>query len=331
MATKWTDENARFRSCIVRKSDNFVISQGFKKFVNWGEKPDFQPWDNDWKFEARHKLDGSLLIISKYKGELIIRTRGTVDARQLDNGHEIDLLIEKYPKLFGFYAIGNYSILCEWTTPNNVIVLREHNEPTMTLVGMVHNLTGGYESQFTLDQVARVMGVNRPEKYEYASVEECIMDVKAWVGKEGVVLYSPDGQTLKKIKADLYLELHKVSTGYTNINQVLDLFMTTPRFPDWKDFYTYVETTLDYEVAEKLCGHIGKISDSYKLVLEKIVKIRKVVDMVRGPSFTRKDQAMVITERWDDWQKMAAFQILDNREVDDRIIRKGIETYLLYD
>jgi hypothetical protein len=29
MSVKWTDEIARFRSCIVRKSDNFVVSQGF--------------------------------------------------------------------------------------------------------------------------------------------------------------------------------------------------------------------------------------------------------------------------------------------------------------
>jgi hypothetical protein len=55
---KWTDENARFRSCIVRKSDNFVVSQGFGKFTNFSEQPDFQPWDKSWKFEARHKLDG---------------------------------------------------------------------------------------------------------------------------------------------------------------------------------------------------------------------------------------------------------------------------------
>ena len=99
MSVKWNDENTRFRSCVVRKSDNFVISQGFRKFTNFGEQPAFEPWKDCWKFEARHKLDGSLLIVSRYKGQWIIRTRGTVDARQLPNGHEIDLLIEKYKNL----------------------------------------------------------------------------------------------------------------------------------------------------------------------------------------------------------------------------------------
>jgi hypothetical protein len=47
MGTKWNDVNARYRSAIVRGSDGAVVSQGFGKFVNYGEKPDFQPWEDD--------------------------------------------------------------------------------------------------------------------------------------------------------------------------------------------------------------------------------------------------------------------------------------------
>jgi hypothetical protein len=168
MATKWTDDNARFRSCVVRKSDNFVVSQGFSKFTNFGEKPDFQPWDNSWKIEAIHKIDGSLLIVSKYKGELIIRTRGTADARQLPNGHEIDLLMEKYPKAFDncFINSEKITLLMEWSTPTNIIVLREFDEPTLSLVGMVENSYGLYEPQYIVDATAKVLNLNRPQKYE---------------------------------------------------------------------------------------------------------------------------------------------------------------------
>jgi hypothetical protein len=41
--TEWTEENAWMRSAIIRQSDGFCVSQGFKKFTNWGEKPLFQP------------------------------------------------------------------------------------------------------------------------------------------------------------------------------------------------------------------------------------------------------------------------------------------------
>jgi hypothetical protein len=332
MATKWFDDNARFRSCIVRKSDNFVVSQGFGKFTNFGERPDFQPWDNSWKIEARHKLDGSLLIVSKYKGELIIRTRGTVNARQLDNGHEIDLLIKKYdrfPKGGAFdidFLDRGYSLLYEWTTPNNIIVLREHDEPTLTLVGMVNNSTCEYASQYLLDTISEYVGVNRPQKYEYNSVEECILDVAAWRGKEGVVLYSPDGQTLKKIKADEYCELHKLATGIKGIKQVLDVFMASPKFVNEYEFYSYIENTLDFEIAEKCKDFIEETCEAYRNVLDKIKKADNVVEGLRG--LTRKEQAIDIQQHYDDWRKGYAFSKLDGKEMDDKTLRKAIEKEL---
>jgi hypothetical protein len=331
MGTKWDDENARFRSCIVRKSDNFVVSQGFGKFTNFGERPDFQPWDNSWKIEARHKIDGSLLIVSKYKGELIVRTRGTVDARQLANGHEIDLLIKKYPRVFeemDMATTDDVSMLFEWTTPSNIIVLREHDEPTLTLVGMVHHSDCYYTSQDYLDIYAEELGVNRPEKYEYNSIEECILDVAAWQGKEGVVLYSPDGQTLKKIKADEYCELHKLATGIKGINQVLDVFMASPKFTKSEDFYKYIETTLDYEIAEKCKDYIKDICEAYGKVSHTITIMEQAINRYVRAYDTRKEQAMAIQEQWSGWMIPIAFKLLDFQEVEDKLIRRAIESYL---
>ena len=336
MSTKWDDENARFRSCIVRKSDNFVVSQGFGKFTNFGERPDFQPWDNSWKIEARHKLDGSLLIVSKYKGELIIRTRGTVDARQLDNGHEIDLLIKKYSKIFNALKLEtvdtpNFSYLFEWTTPTNIIVLREHNEPTLTLVGIAfhdHLSIGAYTDQEDLDDIALKYGFDRPEKYEYNSIEECILDVSAWSGKEGVVLYSPDGQTLKKIKADEYCELHKLATGIKGIKQVLDVFLASPRFTESKDFYNYIETTLDFEIAEKCKDFIEDICKAYTYYINTEMFIRSQVDVFVRSLETRKEQAMELKEKFSGWKLSYAFCYLDNKPIDDKLVRIALEKIL---
>jgi len=330
MSTKWEDDNARFRSCIVRKSDNYVVSQGFGKFTNFGERPDFQPWDNSWKIEARHKLDGSLLIVSKYKGDLIIRTRGTVDARQLDNGHEIDVLIKKYPKAFDFgsHEYSNITLLYEWTTPSNIIVLREHDEPTLTLVGMVNNDNCYYYHQNFLDEIAKDMGVNRPEKYEYNSVEECILDVAAWTGKEGVVLYSPDGQTLKKIKADEYCELHKLATGIKGIKQVLDVFMASPKFYIYREFYNYIETTLDFEIAEKCKDFINDVTEAYGKVVHTITQMKIYVDSNVRFLDTRKEQAMQLQLKYKEVYLAIAFKVLDNQDIEDKFIKKAMEKEL---
>lgn len=328
MGTKWDDDNARFRSCIVRKSDNFVVSQGFGKFTNFSEKPDFQPWDNSWKIEARHKLDGSLLIVSKYKGELICRTRGTTDARQLGNGHEIDVLIKKYPEiLFDNIFLDNHSMLYEWTTPNNIIVLREHKEPTLTLVGMVKNATCEYATQQHLDDLGDIFEVARPKRYEYNSIKECILDVDAWKGKEGVVLYSPDGQTLKKIKASEYCELHKLATGIKTIKNVLDVYMESPRGTTDEEFFKYLEQVKDHEIAVKCQEFIPPIVQAYNNVLEKIKKVEHVVGTMKT-GFSRKEQAIEFQNHYRDWRLGYSFALIDNKEMDDKMLRKAMEAEL---
>lgn len=325
MSVKWFDDNARFRSCIIRQSDHHVVSQGFGKFTNFGERPEFQPWDTSWQFEARHKLDGSLLIVSKYKGELIVRTRGTVDARNMPNGHEIDELIAKYPKAFdlGEYETSIYSLLYEWTTPSNIVVIREHDTPTLTLIGMVNNETGYYVDQRALDVYGFHMSVNRPKKYHYNTIEECILDVDAWKGKEGVVLYSPDGQTLKKIKASEYCELHKLATGIKTTSQVMDLFIASPRFNTVEDFYNYVKNTLDYEIAEKIKDDIETVVRAYCNYNYKLNRLLAAVEeLIHCES--RKEQAMVITSRYSDWRRSFAFTLLDKRNIDDNMESKAL-------
>jgi hypothetical protein len=342
IGVKWNDENARFRSCVVRKSDNFVISQGFRKFTNFGEQPAFEPWKDCWKFEARHKLDGSLLIVSRYKGQWIIRTRGTVDARQLPNGHEIDFLMSKYPWVFfnSYWSLVNAlsgegnsgtnpaSMLFEWTTPTNTIVLREHDEPTLTLLGVIDNQTGGYWRQDDVDELAQLtFRIGRPKKYYYKSLSECIADVTAWKGKEGVVIYSPDHQTLKKIKASEYCELHKIATGIKNVKNVLDVFMESPKFINFNDFYKHIETLLDFEIAEKCKPFIQEITDAYTKFVKCVDNMNERIPFIRNYE-TRKEQAMAIQEEFRDWKTAIAFILLDKREIDDKIVRKAMEKIL---
>ncbi len=337
MSAKWDDDNFRFRSCIVRQSDNFVVSQSFGKFVNWGERPEFQTWDLDAPFEARHKLDGSLLIVSKYKGERILRTRGTTDARQMANGHEIDYLINKYKAFFDYEKnlaeTSNVTYLFEWTTPTNIIVLREHEEPTLTLVGMVQNDNCFYFPQDHLDLVAKLWDLNRPQKYEYATVAECVGDVAAWTGKEGVVLYQ--GQKMKKIKADEYCELHKLATGIKGVKQVLDVFMASPKFLHDDEFYKYIETTLDFEIAEKCKDFIKEVCEAYYEVWQWMNSVENIVRLHVRDEPSRKDQAFLIKKAFSGirsgWLFPMAFTVLDNQKIEDKLIRRAIEWQIEYE
>lgn len=323
--TKWTEETLMFRSLIVRESDCKIISRGFNKFFNYSEHPELDVFP-EGPFTAVEKRDGSLIIWGVHNNELIHRTRGTFNAKSMENGHEIDFFIKKYPKLIRYvYSVPEYSILTEWETKTNIIVINSVEEPTLTLVGIIDNRTGKLAPQDFLDTISLSLGIDRPKTYEYGCVSECILDVKSWVGKEGVCLYSKCGQHIRKTKSEWYLSLHALATGIKNVNQVIDLFMTTERFTKYEHFYNYVEETLDHEIAEKIKDDMLLVVNAYNCVLDNLQKINKFVDGLRGESFNRKNQAIEITKRWSDWRAGVSFKILDNKEIEEKFIRKGIE------
>jgi hypothetical protein len=244
MGVDWDDDNKYFRSSIWRKSDMYPISLGFKKFMNLGEKPSFESIDDYTDLEFIRKMDGSLLIVSQYKGELIIRTRGTVDASTLDNGHEIEFLKKKYPKAFDNIWLRSeyHTLLFEWTTPSNRIVLKESDEPALWLIGIVCHRSEikdayswytdtpfvkeayHYFTQFELDQQEKYLEVPRPQRYklDLKSISEYLKDKD---DMEGVVVYANDGQFLKKIKTPRYLYMHKMFTGIKSIKHIVALWM----------------------------------------------------------------------------------------------------------
>jgi hypothetical protein len=320
---RWNNDNLIFRSLILRKSDLKVINSSWKKFFNWSEQPDIEPFSYG-KFSARAKHDGSTLILGVHNGEVIQRTRGTVSVLSLENGDEIYELQKKYPKVWeAIHSYSKYSLIFEWETPTNYIVLRRVTEPTLVLTGMINNETLEYVSQLVLDFAADSWGVERPKHYEFSTVEDCIKDVELWENAEGVVLYSECGQRFRKIKASLYCRLHKILSGMKSTGNVLDVFMESPKFENGKDFYKFMETTLDYEVAEYCKDSIEDICEAYRNV---IVQKKEVEDLVNslGKDTTRKDQAMEIQKHLKDWCVGYAFSRLDGKEMDDKTLRKAM-------
>jgi|TARA_R110002110_G_scaffold148108_1_gene339091 T4 RnlA family RNA ligase len=325
---KWVEDTLRFRSMIVRKSDHKIVSRGFDKFFNYPEQPDLDKFP-DGCFTAVEKKDGSLIIWGVHNDELIHRTRGTFNAEGMDNGHEIQFLKDKYPEFIkGIYNHQKYSILTEWQTRTNIIVISEVAEPTLTLVGIVENDTGALLPQETLDLLALAWKLDRPKYHEFESIDQCIRDVDLWVGSEGVVLYSEDGQKLRKIKSEWYRALHSICTGIKSIKHVLDVFMASPKFIEETKFFTYIEETIDHEVAVKNEDYIGQVTEAYG----KVVHTRTIIDLeierYISKYDTRKEQALSITTQWSGWMIPYAFQKLDDKVIDDKIIRIAIESYI---
>lgn len=321
MGVDWNEENKGYRSILIRKSDNKVVSRSWRKFVNFGEKPDFEPWNPDWQFDARAKIDGSALILSKMDGNVIARTRGTSDARMMKNGDEVDYLLSKYPKLIDNELINseNYSILCEWVTPTNRIVVNESDEPDLILLGAIENESGEYVFQLYLDGVAEQWNIRRPKRYFYPNLGQCLDDVKRWKDKEGLVLYHEPTQTLKKIKADEYLRLHRLKSHISSISNLVEFYMTTERAADYNEFFKVIEQALDFELALQAKNDIEKVCFTHECIS---IEARKVEWFVDGTKhLPRKDFAAKVIDKYADWRKSYSFMVLDNKKMPDQMLK----------
>lgn len=324
----WTEDNKWFRSIIIRQEDHHIVSVGFPKFVDYLVQPEFSPWDEFWPIDGRLKKDGSLIICSYYKGQFVLRTRGVTDVFSQETGEEVYRLLETYPGIKNTIRNKNISMLFEHTGPSRIIVLLEDTIPTLTLLGAVEHDTLTLWSQNQLDAFGKEHEIARPRKYTFNSITECLAEVSMWTDKEGVVLYSPDGQTLKRVKSDDYKRKHRLATGLTSFEHVVDVFLASPRVGLKRHFFEYVEKTLSWEIATKLEHHIERVVDCYLkfvIVQTRIDTYLKENNVYNYES--RKDQAMeVINIAKNLWEKTIGFLLLDGNPVEDKLLKKILIT-----
>jgi hypothetical protein len=325
---KWNEENKIFRSSIWTKNGE-LVSASWKKFTNLGEQTEFEPLAVDSNVEFIHKLDGSTLIVSKFKGELIVRTRGTHDASILNNGDEIPLLKQKYPLIFNNAALNSeqYSIICEWYSPRNVIVEREAEEPTLWLTGVIKHDDYSYALQDDLDIFASEWKIERPIRYQFNTISSMIESVNQWNKGEGIVIYGNGGQVLKKTKSERYLFIHRVKSQLNSTNNLIEQYLNWCE-PPAEVFLKKIETDYDYEIAIQLKDEIEKICRAGEKCKGKLFEINNFVNKLKGKE--RKNQAAEIIQKYNKEDATGlAFSILDGKKIENKnkfnLIKKYFE------
>lgn len=312
--TNWNQTNKIFRSSLWN-FDGELISAGFPKFTNWGENPEHFPVPASLKNAVvMEKMDGSLLIVSKYKGEYILRTRGTVDASMLANGHELELFKSTVlTKLVDNNDTWDYSVLFEWLSPVNKIVLNYGEEPSWRLIGFVNHINYALAQQDMLDAMATKYGLLRPETYSFPSVEQLMQDVEQWKGKEGVVIYSKNDQVLHKVKGAWYLALHHMKSELASVEKVMDVWLEQ-HMPDYNTFYNYIATTFDFELAEQCRGTISNLCDARKEVDKIVQAMAEFVNNKLRPLATRREQAQIVLSAYGTTNRSSyVFALLDGK------------------
>jgi len=273
----WVKETLIYRSSLWDKDGN-PVSLSFKKFFNWDEKPDIFPVPSNLTgAKLMEKLDGSTLIFSRYKGQTVIRTRGTVNARMQVNGHEIDYLLQKYPKFATMLEQADtydQSFICEWLSPTNRIVLNYGNEPDMKLIAVINHVDYSLASQSALDVYAESWDLPRPRTFSYNSVEEMKAAVEVLQDQEGLCVYYNNEQQIRKVKAASYLFLHRAKSEISSVDKVIDVYIDwfMPRHTlsheptGYVEFFEYLTVKFDFEIATMATGHASRICDAMKEV-----------------------------------------------------------------
>jgi hypothetical protein len=316
IGAKWKNDNLHFRSSVWNYNGE-LISASFPKFFNWSEQPDLSPVPNSLKHcTVVEKLDGSTLIVSKYNGQYILRTRGTVDASTMANGFELELFKSTIlNKLQDNNDTWGYSIIWEWLSPINKIVLSYGDEPIWKLIGFINHINYSLAQQDMLDAMAKKYDLLRPEIYTFTDISDMLQIVDKWQNKEGVCLYSKNDQVIHKIKASKYLLLHHLKSELSSLEKVLDVWLEQG-MPDYQTFYNYIFTTFDFELAEQIKGTISRICDAKKEVDLIVSGMNDFVNNRLKTLPTRKLQAEQVISAYGNTNRASfLFKLLDGKSL----------------
>lgn len=315
---KWNTNNLYYRSLITDKDGN-VLSSGWPKFFNVGEKSDLYPDPNTFKdWIIQDKLDGSLLIADYVNNTFNMRTRGTASYVKQENARDFEVLPEKYPKVVEYLKNNNHlSLLFEIVTPNNVIVIRP-KDVEFFFLGAVDKNTLKVLPSYELVEIWRSIGcVPMPQTYRMDNLKDviCVVNhVKEWKGKEGVVLCYNNNQNRVKIKSDWYCFIHRVKSQLNSEENLIEYFIDSG-MPSKDKFYNKIETEFDFEIAKQLEEQITKISDAWISATKALDNIKDLVRGIKGFK-TRKEQAQYILTTYKNCNRAPlAFSVLDGKEI----------------
>lgn len=316
-STKWTKENIIFRSSVWNEAGE-LISAGYKKFKNALEDPENFPMPNNLDgCTAIDKIDGSLLVCDWINDKLSVRTRGSLSFHDdfKDEINEIIPSIEAFMSLASDADDGT-SYLLEFASPANKVVINYGEKAEFWLTGMVDKTDYSIYTQETLDRIARIAEVKRPETYKFSDIKSMSEEIKSWIGKEGVCLYSPCGQYIWKFKAADYLKKHAYKSEI-NLKNVYNLIQAVGA----KDEYgtlNHIEREYDWECAQESAVFVEQVfaakEEAYRIFWQ------AGLDMHGMHVIPRKEVAQIITSKYkaNSW---VYFLVLDSRFSADAMIK----------
>jgi len=255
------------RGIILDESNDWkVIARPFDKFFNSGE-PLAAPID--WNSaRVQEKLDGSLMILYAYKGEILIASSGTPDASGPvgDTGMTFADLFWQIWKDLGYLIFDHvdprYTYMFELMTKHNRVVVM-HEKPRLVLIGIRNPLTGE-EYDLTKSLMPFQDRFETVKEFNHKNLDQIISSFESQTGleQEGYVVRDHLFRR-NKIKHPKYVLMHQMVGSLTK-KRILECVRTGETmevlayFPEWRDEFD--------EISVKYCALIDKVFDEYQSI-----------------------------------------------------------------
>lgn len=230
---------------LVTDDEGNVVARPFPKFFNIEEGKHTPTKD----FSVYEKMDGSLGIGFKYKGELIFASRGSFTSDQCLKG--IEILNEKVNETASQPLIDGITYMFEIIYPENRIVVDYGDMEDVVMLGAINTETGkelAYEflwdtHGFGWSIVSRYNGLT-----DFRKLKGMIDD-----NQEGFVVLFSNGHRMK-VKGEEYVRLHKIMTEVSTKSVWEMLSDDTKTFHDYlvdvpDEFFDKIKLEVDRQSA----------------------------------------------------------------------------------
>ena len=188
-----------------------------KKFFNLFENPFTEDIKDDQVGLAFKKEDGSLISSFIDKGEVFLKSKGSLFSQQVLDAQKWLYDERRKPLLecLKWYAENGITINMEWVSPDNRVVLT-YEESRLIILNARHNITGEY---IDLEDLVKDQTINQymVDNHPFETINELIEEVQELKDQEGYVVYNSKGaEPVFKIKCPWYVHLHSVKSSVSS-------------------------------------------------------------------------------------------------------------------
>ena len=200
----WNEYIAECRGSIVDADFN-LVAYPFTKIYNYGIEKEAPVLADDTKVTAFRKVNGFMVAMTWYNGDVLVSTTGSTDSPFVDMAKE--MMVTHMPWADWQMAFANddmrgMTVMFECVHPNDPHIVPE--KPGMYVLGYRENEWGSKigHDPFMLLELGRMLNCHVPESTttNMARVKDMAKECK----HEGYVFYTEDGVSAK-IKSPYYL------------------------------------------------------------------------------------------------------------------------------